>query len=60
MGKMRKFKYNGIRVKDRGEIRGFPDEKLTPEKLQRLEDKGWKEIIEKPKPKAKKKAKKKK
>tara|TARA_R100000664_G_scaffold21095_1_gene30355 strand:- start:2955 stop:3152 length:198 start_codon:yes stop_codon:yes gene_type:complete len=65
---MRKFKYNGIRVKDRGEVRGFSDEKLTPEKLQRLKDKGWEEIIEKskpkpkpkPKPKAKKKAKKKK
>ena len=38
---MRKFKYNGIRVKDRGEVRGFPDEKLTPEKLQRLKNKGW-------------------
>ena len=59
---MKKFKYNGIRVKDRGEIREFSDKKLTPEKLQRLKDKGWEEIIEKPKPKlkAKKKAKKKK
>jgi hypothetical protein len=57
---MRKFKYNGIRVKDRGEIRDFPEEKLTPEKLQRLKEKGWEEIIEKPKAKAKKKTKKKK
>ena len=57
---MRKFKYNGIRVKDRGEVRGFPDDKLTPEKLQRLKDKGWEEVKEKPKPKAKKKVKKKK
>ena len=59
---MKKFKYNGIRVKDRGEIREFSDKKLTPEKLQRLKDKGWEEIIEKPNPKlkAKKKAKKKK
>ena len=55
---MRKFKYNGIRVKDRGEIRDFPEEKLTAEKLQRLKDKGWEEIVEKPKPKTKKKAKK--
>ena len=54
---MRKFKYNGVRVKDRGEIRGFADEKLTAEKLQRLKDKGWEEIKEKPKPKAKKKSK---
>ena len=54
---MRKFKYNGSRVKDRGEIRDFPEEKLTPTKLQRLKDKGWEEIIVKPKakPKAKKK-----
>ena len=55
---MRKFKYNGIRVKDRGEVIGFPDEKLTPEKLQRLKNKGWEEIIEKPKPQIKKKTKK--
>ena len=41
---MRKFKYNGVRVKDRGEIRGFADEKLTAEKLQRLKDKGWEEV----------------
>ena len=54
---MRKFKYNGVRVKDRGEIRGFADEKLTAEKLQRLKDKGWEEVKEKPKPKAKKKSK---
>ena len=54
---MRKFKYNGVRVKDRGEIRGFADEKLTAEKLQRLKDKGWAEVKEKPKPKAKKKSK---
>ncbi len=57
---MRKFKYNGIRVKDRGEVRDFPDEKLTPEKLKRLKSKGWEEIIEKPKEKKKPKAKKKK
>ena len=50
---MRKFKYNGTRVKDRGEVRAFSDEKLTPEKLQRLKEKGWEEVIEKPKPKAK-------
>jgi len=50
---MRKFKYNGIRVKDRGEIRSFSDEKLTPAKLKRLEEKGWTEIIEKPKSKSK-------
>ena len=54
---MRKFKYNGVRVKDRGEVRDFPEEKLTPEKLQRLKDKGWEEIIEKPKPKPKAKPK---
>ena len=54
---MRKFKYNGLRVKDRGEIRDFPEEKLTAEKLQRLKDKGWEEIIRKPKPKPKSKAK---
>ena len=48
-----KFKYNGIRVADRGEIRDFPKEKLTPEKLQRLKDKGWEEVVEKSKPKAK-------
>ena len=54
---MRKFKYNGVRVKDRGEIRGFADEKLTAEKLQRLKDKGWEEVKEKPKPKSKKKSK---
>ena len=53
---MRKFKYNGVRAKDRGEIRDFPEQKLTAEKLQRLKDKGWEEIIAKPK--AKKKAKK--
>ena len=47
---MRKFKYNGIRVKDRGEVRGFSDEKLTPAKLQRLRDKGWEEVVEKPNP----------
>ena len=59
---MRKFKYNGIRVKDRGEVRGFSDDKLTPEKLQRLKNKGWEEVKEKPnpKPKAKKKTNKKK
>ena len=57
---MRKFKYNGIRVKDRGEIRGFADEKLTAEKLQRLKDKGWEEIKESPKAKPKPKPKKKK
>ena len=50
---MSKFKYNGVRVKDIGEIRDFPEEKLTVEKLQRLADKGWEEIIEKPKPKKK-------
>jgi hypothetical protein len=55
---MRKFKYNGVRVKDRGEIRDFPEEKLTAEKLQRLKDKGWEEIVEKPKPKPKAKKKK--
>ena len=38
---MRKFKYNGERVKDRGEIRDFPENKLTPEKLERLKLKGW-------------------
>ena len=54
---MRKFKYNGVRVKDRGEIRGFADEKLTSEKLQRLKNKGWEEIKEKPKPKPKPKKK---
>ena len=54
---MRKFKYNGGRVKARGEMRGFADEKLTAEKLQRLKDKGWEEVKEKPKPKAKKKSK---
>ena len=54
---MRKFKYNGVRVKDRGVVRDFPEEKLTPEKLQRLKDKGWEEIIEKPKPKPKAKPK---
>jgi len=53
-----KFKYNGNRVKDRGEIRDFPEEKLTAEKLQRLKDKGWEEIVEKPKPKPKAKKKK--
>ena len=57
---MRKFKYNGVRIKDRGEIRGFADEKLTSEKLQRLKDKGWEEIKEKPKAKPKPKPKKKK
>jgi len=57
---MRKLKYNGVRVKERGEIRDFHEKKLTPEKLQRLKDKGWEEIIEKPKPKSKPKAKKKK
>ena len=55
---MRKFEYNGERVKDRGEVRDFSEEKLTTEKLKRLKDKGWEEIIEKSKPKAKKKAKK--
>tara|TARA_R100001594_G_C4030821_1_gene261231 strand:+ start:1499 stop:1684 length:186 start_codon:yes stop_codon:yes gene_type:complete len=55
---MRKFKYNGVRVKDRGEIRDFPENKLTPEKLERLKLKGWEEIIEKPKPKPKPKPKK--
>lgn len=39
---MRKFKYNGIRVKDRGEVRDFPDEKLTPEKLKDLKVKAGK------------------
>ena len=53
---MAKFKYNGVRVKDRGEIRDFPKEKLTEAKLKRLKDKGWEEI--KPKPKTKPKAKK--
>ena len=53
-----KFKYNGIRIADRGEIRDFPEEKLTTEKLQRLKDKGWEEIVEKPKPKPKAKKKK--
>ena len=57
---MRKFKYNGVRIKDRGEIRGFADENLTSEKLQRLKDKGWEEIKEKPKAKPKPKPKKKK
>ena len=54
---MRTFKYNGSRVNDRGEIRDFPEEKLTTEKLQRLKDKGWEEIKEKlkAKPKSKKK-----
>ena len=52
-----KFKYNGIRVADRGEIRDFPKEKLTPEKLHRLKDKGWEEVVEKSKPKAKAKTK---
>ena len=56
---MRSFKYNGTRVKDRGEIRDFPEEKLTPEKLQRLKDKGWEEIIKKPKSKPKLKSSKK-
>ncbi len=56
---MRKFKYNGIRVKDRGEIRDFPDEKLTTAKLKRLKEKGWEEIVVKEKPKTKKKYKKK-
>ena len=55
---MRKFKYNGIRIKDKGEIRGFPDEKLTPEKLVRLKEKGWEEIKEVKKAKPKVKAKK--
>ena len=54
---MRKFKYNGTRIKDRGEVRDFPEEKLTAEKLKRLKDKGWEEVKEKPKPKAKKKSK---
>ena len=58
---MRKFKYNGVRVKDRGEVRDFPEEKLTAVKLARLKEKGWEEIIEKPiaKPKPKNKYKKK-
>ena len=54
---MRKFKYNGVRIKDRGEVRDFPEEKLTAEKLQRLKDKGWEEIVKKPKSKPKPKSK---
>jgi hypothetical protein len=53
-----KFKYNGIRVADRGEVRDFPEEKLTDVKLKRLKDKGWEEIVEDPKPKPKPKSKK--
>jgi hypothetical protein len=53
-----KFKYNGIRVADRGEIRDFPEEKLTDDKLKRLKEKGWEKVVEKPKPKPKAKKKK--
>ena len=56
---LRTFKYNGTRIKDRGELRDFPEKKLTPEKLQRLKEKGWEEVIKKSKPKPKTKAKKK-
>ena len=55
----RKFIYNGTRVKDRGEVREFPEKKLTPEKLQRLQDKGWEEVKSKPKSKPKPKSSKK-
>ena len=57
---MRTFKYNGTRIKDRGELRDFSEKNLTPEKLQRLKEKGWEEVIKKAKPKPKAKAKKKK
>ncbi len=53
---MKKFKYNGLRKNKIGYIKEFSNEKLTPEKLERLKQKGWEEIkeVKKPKPKAKK------
>tara|TARA_R100000808_G_C2062573_1_gene93376 strand:- start:254 stop:430 length:177 start_codon:yes stop_codon:yes gene_type:complete len=50
---VKKFKYNGKRVSAKGIIRSFDNKVLTPEKLERLNRKGWEEVIEKPKPKPK-------